>query len=142
MPYAFRGIQPNGSLGAEKTILPLHYLVGDSLVYAMQEVLDFYGIDMIKKLGLNITAGTFVFRKMTGRNLISTHAFGVSIDFLSTANQYLWNKSQSLLGESPYTAFIDIMEKWGWHNQGRWQNNDLMHFQAAQYYSNKNNYIA
>jgi hypothetical protein len=34
------------------------------------------------------------------------------------------------------------MEKWGWYTQGRWLNNDFMHFQAAQYYSNKNNYIA
>jgi hypothetical protein len=142
MPYAFRTIRPNGSLGAETTILPLHNLVGDSLVHAMQEVLDFYGIDMIKKLGLNLTAGTFVFRKMRWSDSISLHAFGAAIDILSTANLGAWNKSQSLSGESPYTAFLDIMEKWGWHNQGRWLNNDLMHFQAAQYYSNKNNYIA
>ena len=142
MPYAFRTIKLNGSLGAEQTILPLHNLVGDSLVYALKEVLDFYGIDMIKKLGLNLTAGTFVFRKMRDSTNISNHAFGIAIDILSTANLLDWNKSQSLFGESPYTAFIDIMEKWGWYTQGRWLNNDFMHFQAAQYYSNKNNYIA
>jgi hypothetical protein len=142
LPYSIRVTLNNGGLSTERKSLQLHTLVGDSLMYALQEVLDFYGIDMIKKLGLNICEGTFVFRRQRNSLSVSTHAFGIGIDFLGASNAFAWYKNNALLGEGPYTAFIDIMEKWGWYNNGRWYKQDWMHFQAVQYYANQNNYIA
>jgi hypothetical protein len=143
LPYKVRvTINSKGTLSSERDSLLLHKDVGDSLVYAMKEVLDFYGIDLIKKLGLNICDGAFVFRKQRNSSYVSTHAYGVAVDFLGAANAYSWNKNNSLFGESPYTAFLDIMEKWGWYNNGRWAGQDWMHFQAVHYSTSQKDYFA
>jgi hypothetical protein len=118
-----------------------HKEVGDSFVYAMKEVLDFYGFDNIESLGINLTAGTFNYRRMRGGSLPSLHAYGAAIDL--GAGQFLnaakWSKKDALFGLPVYRPFLDIMEKWGWYNQGRYRNNDYMHFQAA-IYGNIQNY--
>jgi hypothetical protein len=143
LPYKIRvTIDSKGGLSNERDFLLLHKDVGNSLMYAMKEVLDFYGIDLIRKLGLNICDGSFVFRKQRNSGQISMHAYGAAVDFLGAANAYAWSKNDSLFGESPYTAFLDIMEKWGWYNNGRWAGQDWMHFQAAHYSTNQNTYFA
>jgi hypothetical protein len=142
LPFSLRAALGNGVLGSEKNTIALHKNVGDSFVYAMKEVLDFYGIDLIKKLGLNIYGGSFVFRRSVDGISISTHAYGLAVDFLPSANAFAWYANNSLLAEPPYTAFLDILEKWGWYNNGRWYKQDWMHFQAIQYDTVKNNYFA
>lgn len=37
--------------------------------------------------------------------------------------------NDALFSQPPYSVLVDILEKYGWHNQG----NDSMHFQAAAY---------
>lgn len=117
----------------------LHSLVGNSFIYAMQEVLDFYGISNIEKLGLNLYDGAFVFRRLRSTQYItpSPHAYGIAVDFFSVLNALNSTKKDALFSRAPYTAFIDILEKWGWYSIGRYQDFDWMHFQAAHYGKSK-----
>jgi hypothetical protein len=141
LPFGLRTVSNNGSFSGLITKGYFHKEVGDSFVYAMKEVLDFYGFDNIESLGINLTAGTFNYRRMRGGSLPSLHAYGAAIDL--GAGQFLnaakWSKKDALFGLPVYRPFLDIMEKWGWYNQGRYRNNDYMHFQAA-IYGNIQNY--
>lgn len=119
--------------GGRTTKLPLHKLVAGSFVAALNEVLAFYGLEMIQKLGIDLCAGGFVFRLMRGSTRASIHAYGCAVDFASTFNKLSDDGANSLFSQGPYSAFLDIMEKYGWHNQGRNKDNDFMHFQAAAY---------
>jgi hypothetical protein len=114
----------------------LHRSVGDSLVVALKEVLDFYGIDNIKALGLDIWAGSFVWRQQTrSKGVPSTHAYGVAVDFGSISNAYEWTgkNNDALFSQDIYIPFLDILEKYGWYNNGRYYGLDWMHFQAVCY---------
>jgi len=135
LPFKLRGVTNNGNIIDLGTSFPFHKEVGDSFVYAMKEVLDFYGLENIENLGINISAGTFNYRRMRGKAMPSLHAYGAAIDL--GAGQYFnahkWTKKDALFALPVYRPFLDIMEKWGWYNQGRYYNNDYMHFQAATY---------
>lgn len=135
LPFGLRPVRPDGSSPNLVNTISLHKEVGDSFVYAMKEVLDFYGFENIEKLGINLSAGTFVYRLMTDSYQPSLHAYGAAIDLGAGnfLNNYFWSKKDALYGLPVYRPFLDIMEKWGWYNQGRYRNNDYMHFQAATY---------
>lgn len=135
LPFGLRGVANSGSFGKLVNTVSLHKEVGDSFVYAMKEVLDFYGFENIEKLGINLSAGTFSYRKMRGGTQPSLHAYGAAIDLGAGGffNAYEWSKKDALFSLPVYRPFLDIMEKWGWYNQGRYKNNDYMHFQAATY---------
>ena len=130
-----RGVTNSGNIIDSGTSFPFHKEVGDSIVYAMKEVLDFYGLENIEKLGINLSVGTFNYRKMRNGTLPSLHAYGAAIDLGGGEffNSNGWSKKDALFALPVYRPLLDIMEKWGWYNQGRYKNNDYMHFQAATY---------
>ena len=107
----------------------------EGIISNSKEVLDFYGISNIEKLGLNRYDGAFVFRRLRSTQYItpSPHAYGIAVDFFSVLNALNSTKKDALFSRAPYTAFIDILEKWGWYSIGRYQDFDFMHFQAAHY---------
>jgi hypothetical protein len=119
--------------GGKTNKVYLHKNVADSFVAALNEVLNFYGLDMIKKLGIDLYAGGFVFRKMRGSTKASIHAYGCAVDFAAELNLLSDKGNNALFNQPPYSAFFDILEKHGWHNQGRNKDNDYMHFQAVVY---------
>ena len=119
--------------GGKTNKVYLHKAVADSFIAALTEVLNFYGLDLIKKMGIDLYAGGFVFRKMRGSSSASIHAYGCAVDFAAELNLLADNGQNALFNQPPYSAFFDILEKHGWHNQGRNKDNDYMHFQAVVY---------
>ena len=133
---SFRTPYPLLYLGTQTAnSVQLHKLVGQSFVAALEEILKFYGLDMIQKLGINLYDGTFNYRAKRNGGEPSLHAYGCAVDFAGKLNPLgtEWNNDASLFHQAPYSAFIDIMEKYGWHSQGRATGNDYMHFQTAAY---------
>jgi peptidoglycan hydrolase-like protein with peptidoglycan-binding domain len=127
LPYTlFYGGSPVNSMRLNKK-------VASSMVSALTEVLAFYGADMIAKLGMNMYGGAFVYRKMRGSTKPSIHAWGCAVDFCHELNGLKDLGDNALFSQAPYAAFMDIMEKHGWYNQGRGKGNDFMHFQAVCY---------
>ena len=129
LPFPLKNMYNNKAVSK----IQLHGLVGDSFIYAMREVLDFYGTTNIEKLGLNLFAGSFVFRRITNGANPSPHAYGIAIDFTAELNLYNSRGKDALFSQAPYTAFLDILEKWGWYNLGRYGGYDWMHFETSYY---------
>ncbi len=113
------------------TRVTVHKMVADSLIAAFTEVLEHYGIERIRKLGLDVYGGTYNPRKMRGGNRWSMHAYGIAIDMHPAGNGLKTRCPQALFCKPEYKAFLDIMEKHSWLPAIRLWGADAMHFQVA-----------
>lgn len=108
-----------------------HELVRPSLATCLNQVLDHYGADRIRKLGLDLWGGCLNPRRERGGSRWSTHAWGIAIDFDPDRNQLKWGRDRATLARPDYDAWWQIWEAEGWVSLGRTKNYDWMHVQAA-----------
>ncbi len=94
-------------------------------------ILDVYGLDKIKALGINLYGGCFNYRQMRGGSSWSRHAWGTAIDLDPEHNQLHWEKEKARFSKFEYKDMIDIFEAHGWLSLGRLKNYDWMHFEAG-----------
>ncbi len=73
-----------------------HKLVATQLTNIFNEILQVYGLEKIKELGIDIYGGCFNFRKMRGGSDWSRHSWAVAIDLDPERNglKTPFNKSQ------------------------------------------------
>lgn len=112
----------------------VHSLVADSLTRVLQSVLEHYGIEGIKKYGLNRFSGDFSCRRIRGGSRPSTHAWGVAIDFYGSRNELRQSTNDTpppTLAHPDLTFFWERWEEEGWYSLGRMEDRDWMHIQAA-----------
>ncbi len=99
----------------------------------MAEIWSVYG--KIQKtmdyLGFSIFGGSHNFRLMRGGSSLSTHSWGIAIDFDPARNQLHWKAAKARLARSDCIPFWEAWEKEGWVSLGRKKNYDWMHVQAA-----------
>lgn len=81
----------------------------------------------INEWGMNLYAGGFQFRRMTGSSRLSMHSWGCAIDFDSARNAYSDTTPNFKLIPPVLEAFAN--EGWIWG--GNWSKPDGMHWQAA-----------
>lgn len=110
-----------------------HKLIKDDLEKAMKEILGYYGLPKIQELGIDLYGGCFNARAMRGSSKWSTHAWGISIDLDPARNTLKETSKTARFARPEYKPMIDIFEKYGFFNQGRYRDNDFMHFQACRY---------
>ncbi len=103
----------------------------ESTDIVLHKVLKHYGIDEIKKLGLDIYAGTFNDRPVRGGTVKSTHAYAAAHDFHPTKNQLRWHKDKALFAKPEYVKWWEFWEEEGWVSLGRAKDYDWMHVQAV-----------
>lgn len=80
--------------------------------------------------------GTFNYRKISGTNRLSTHAYGITVDInVSKSNYWQWDcrcKNEGGVkgykNKIPY-ELVKIFEKHGFIWGGRWRHYDTMHFE-------------
>ena len=108
-----------------------HAKVHDSAKRVLQRVVDHYGVDRIKELGLDLYAGCFNERKMRGGTRWSLHSWGIAIDYDSKRNQFNWGRDRAAFAHPDYDAWWRFWEEEGWLSLGRSRNFDWMHVQAA-----------
>ena len=94
------------------TSMMCHELV-DSLIRIFQRVLDHYGIDGIRELGLDIFGGCLNVRKMRGGNQWSTHSWGIALDFDPENNQLKWGRDRATFAGPKYDKWWEIWESEG-----------------------------
>jgi hypothetical protein len=87
----------------------------------------------LKKFVIN-PAGTFNWRKISGTDRMSTHAFGIAIDINTDyANYWRWdlkNPTDSLAYQNQIPEqIVHIFEKHGFIWGGKWYHYDTMHFE-------------
>lgn len=111
--------------------ITVHEKCGPSLLHALIEVHDTYGVTEMRRLGIDRYAGAYNKRRMRGGTAWSMHAYGCAIDFYAAPNGLRMRCPEALFCRSEYEAFLDIMEKHGWLPALRLWGADAMHFQRA-----------
>lgn len=108
-----------------------HKKVKDSLLRVLNTVLNEYGLQRIHDLRLDIFGGCFNYRLMRGGTQLSTHSWGIALDFDPANNQLKWGRDKALFAKPDYIKWWEAWEKEGWVSLGRQRNYDWMHVQAA-----------
>lgn len=94
-------------------------------------ILEEYGLEKIKALGINLFGGCFNYRAMRGGSSWSRHAWGTAIDLDPARNQLHQQGDSAQFARKEYGKMIDIFEAHGWLSLGRLKNYDWMHFEAG-----------
>lgn len=113
------------------TKLRCHKLVADKFLAVFKELLEVYGYDKIKELGIDLYGGCFNFRKMRGGSEWSKHAFGIAIDLDPARNTLHETHATARFARPEYKQMIDIFYKHGFISLGREKDYDWMHFEIG-----------
>jgi len=109
----------------------VHKAAAADVLAILTDVLEAYGLEKIKELGIDLFGGCFNFRQMRGGSDYSVHSWGLAIDLDPIRNQLHENKKTARFARPEYKAMIDIFYKHGWESLGREKDYDYMHFQVA-----------
>lgn len=109
----------------------VHKAIADRVQKALAEILEYYGIEKIKKLGLDQYSGSYNYRKSTNSSSMSMHAWGIALDFAADKNTYAMKKPQASLSKPECEMWWKIWEKHGAVSLGRELGYDWMHLQWA-----------
>ena len=109
-----------------------HEKVAASIERALGRVNSAYSSEDISKHGFDLFGGCYNYRTMRGGTSLSTHAYGIAIDFDPARNQLKWGRDRAYLANKDCEEFFKCWEAEGWVSLGRARNYDWMHVQAAQ----------
>lgn len=108
-----------------------HQKVKTSVEKVLNDVLDHYGIEEIKRLRLDFFGGCYNDRAMRGGTKPSMHSWGIALDFDPKNNDLHWGRDRATFARPEYEAWWRMWENEGWTSLGRQRNFDWMHVQAA-----------
>lgn len=106
-----------------------HKDIAEPLKKVFADILSYYGLDQIQKLGIDLFGGCFNFRQMRGGSNYSVHAWGLAIDLDPERNLLKETAKTARFARLEYKPMIDIFYKHGFISLGREKNYDWMHFQ-------------
>lgn len=109
----------------------VHRLIARHVAEALSEVLTHYGVQEIKRLGLDIYGGSYNYRTTQGSHTLSMHAWGIALDFAPTANARHFKSPRATLSHPDCHTWWEIWEKHGAVSLGRERDYDWMHLQFA-----------
>ena len=118
-------------LSVEVRRLTCHRLVAPSVTAILTSILNAFGsIEEIKRARMHLYGGCYNYRRIGGSSRLSTHAWGIGIDFDPDRNP-MGKPYDETEGMMPMTV-VEIFEAQGWKWGGRFQSRpDCMHFQAT-----------
>jgi len=108
-----------------------HKKVKESVLVVLENALAHYGISGLKELRLNNFGGCFNYRAMRGGTMLSTHSWGIALDFDPMNNQLKWGRDKASFSKPEYNKWWECWESEGWVSLGRQRNYDWMHVQAS-----------
>jgi hypothetical protein len=108
-----------------------HELVAGSAQRAFDRIAAAHSLVQIRELGLHLYGGCFNHRTMRGGASLSTHAYGIAIDFDPARNRLRGGRGKARLAQPDAARFWDIWEDEGWTSLGREKDFDWMHVQAV-----------
>lgn len=110
-----------------------HQKCAEAFKSMFQDILEHYGIEEIKRLGLDKFGGCFNKRKMRGGSEWSHHSWACVLDLDPDRNQLKWGKDKAQLAKPEYKAFWDIVYSHGMTGLGPERNYDFMHVGCIDY---------
>ncbi len=112
--------------------ISIHEKLSDSLAKILNDAYQIYGHEGIKKYGLDRYGGSYNCRKKRGSSSSwSTHAWGISVDWIPSKNKLKWRSDKASLANPDLDDWWELWEKEGWVSLGRSEDRDWMHVQAA-----------
>ena len=117
--------------GKKVKTIRVHRLIAPHVQSALQEVLEHYGLDEIHRLGLDVYGGSYHYRKNTGGQSLSMHAWGIALDFAPDTNAFNTRAPRASLSHPDCDTWWRIWEKHGAISLGRERGYDWMHLQFA-----------
>ena len=109
----------------------VHSKCADSLDRILKEILQVYGYDEIRKLGIDLFGGIYNNRPVRGGSALSDHAYAAAIDLDPERNQLRWGADRAVFARPVYNKMFDAFEREGWVSLGRERNFDWMHISAV-----------
>ena len=108
-----------------------HKKVKNSIERVLGHTLNYYGLEKIGELRLDLFGGCYNKRKKRGGTTWSTHSWGIALDFDPERNQLRWGRERAHFAKPEYDKWWAFWEDEGWISLGRTENYDWMHVQAA-----------
>lgn len=109
-----------------------HELVADRFEAAFTEILKFYGLPEIQRLGIDLFGGCVNVRTMRGSKIKwSRHSWGIAIDLDPARNGLRVKKPIAQFSKPEYNAMLDIFYSHGFLSYGREKDFDWMHIESA-----------
>lgn len=106
----------------------VHKLVRPNLIAALIALRDEFGMDYIRKHGLDMFGGASFQRKRTSNSKIwSTHAYGCAIDLNPVDNGWKVRRPDATMP----LEVIQLFARYGFINLGSVMGHDYMHFQMT-----------
>lgn len=107
----------------------LHKDVADSGRAGLEAVLDAYGAEGVRELGLDRYGGSLNVRKKRGGTTWSAHAWGTAMDFWPSVNRLRETRKTARFARGEYVKWWQCWEAVGWMSLGRCYDFDWMHIQ-------------
>ncbi len=128
MPFKFRIAW---DLAKTQQKISCNKKVGESIERIWVRVLDHYGYDELKRLGLDLFGGCLNVRKMRGGSAWSIHSWGCAWDTDPDHNQLKFKRAQATLDNAPFDPYWRFIYDEGAIGLGPERDYDWMHFQFA-----------
>ena len=126
LPYTMRLAW---DLETNVTRMRCHKKVANCFESVFNDLLEHYGFDKIKELGIDLFGGCFNYRRMRNGTSWSTHAWGIAIDLDPARNKLRETSATARFARPEYKPMIDIFYCNGFESLGVEKNYDWMHFQ-------------
>jgi hypothetical protein len=129
LPYAMRlAWDPHVSV----TRIQCHKLIAGQLELVFEDILKHYGIDEIRRLGIDLYGGCYNYRLMRGSSKTwSRHSWGIAVDLDPARNLLKETHKTARFARPEYKPMIAIFYKHGFKGLGPEQDRDWMHFEIA-----------
>ena len=108
-----------------------HKLVKAPMERIWQRTLDYYGMQKIQELGINLFGGCLNVRPIRGGSTWSMHSWGIAVDIDPDRNALHTSWKDSQMSKPEYKKFVEFWYDEGAINLGKEANFDSMHFQFA-----------
>ncbi len=109
-----------------------HKLVANNLKNVFDDLLDYYGLEKIQELGIDLYGGIYNCRPMRGGTKFSKHAWGIAIDLDPARNGLKTTFKKAQFSKPEYDKLHEIFEKYGFINLGKTRGYDAMHWEINQ----------
>jgi hypothetical protein len=108
-----------------------HKTEAQTITTIFTEILNYYGLEKIQALRIDLFGGCFSFRAMRGGTSWSRHSWGLAIDLDPDRNKLKETSKTARFARIEYKPMIDIFESHQWLSLGRLKNYDWMHFERG-----------